>query len=208
MRCIENAVIGTAVPESDMIANAVSARLIACDVVDTGAGGRSAVRHASGDTRHLEERVLSPPDAAKHPATMRTRELAEVLLVDDDEDATEILAEALQAVGYRTRVAPDGLQGLARLDEGFPDLIVLDVEMPRLDGPGMALQMLLRDAGRERIPVLLCSGVLSLADLASQVGTPYFLPKPFTLDGILSLVARVLVERTPLHHHQTETRSQ
>jgi DNA-binding NtrC family response regulator len=130
----------------------------------------------------------------------RLREPVEVLLVADAADATELLADALQAEGYRVRTAGDGQNGLFCLDEALPSVIVLDVEMPRLNGPGMALQMFLTDAGRERIPIILCSGILNLAGIALQVGTPYFLAKPYTLDAMMKLVAQVVVERTPPTH--------
>jgi DNA-binding NtrC family response regulator len=154
----------------------------------------------SGATMTLSpyEAALSPaPDGKQQDEVLRFLKPAELLLVDDDADGAEILAEAFQQEGYKVRMAGDGHQGLASLDEGFPDLVVLDVEMPSLDGPGMVLQMFVRDLGREKIPILLCSGVLNLSGVASRVGTPYFLAKPYTLDAMLDLVAKALEERTP-----------
>jgi DNA-binding NtrC family response regulator len=144
---------------------------------------------------------MTPEVYQQQGQVMRLLTLAELLLVDDDVDAAETLADVFQQEGYKVRIAGDGLQGLARLDEGFPDLVVLDVEMPSLDGPGMALQMFLRDRGRETIPILLCSGIMNLSGVASRVGTPYFLAKPYTLDVMLNLVAKALVERTPPGNH-------
>ena len=92
-------------------------------------------------------------------------------------------------------MAGDGQKGLARIDQSLPDLIVLDVEMPVLDGPAMALQMFLADGGTERIPILLCSGALNLPNVAAQVGTAYFLAKPYTFEAMFHLVARALTER-------------
>jgi DNA-binding NtrC family response regulator len=125
------------------------------------------------------------------------RRSSEILLVDDDTDTTDILTEALEAVGYRVRLAQDGQEGLAHLEKGFPDMVVLDVEMPVLDGPTMAKRMFLKNLGREKIPILLCSGILNLQIVAARVGTPYFLGKPYTLDAMLKSVARVLLERIP-----------
>jgi FixJ family two-component response regulator len=72
---------------------------------------------------------------------------------------------------------------------------VLDVDMPVLGGPGMAHQMLLHDAGEESIPIILMSGRADLPRIARQMGTPYFLAKPPTLDAFLTLLARTLRER-------------
>jgi CheY-like chemotaxis protein len=138
---------------------------------------------------------------ATHHHVERDPRPATLLLVDDDEDAVEVLSDALEAEGYLIRIAHDGEGGLASLDEGgYPDMVLLDVEMPVLTGPEMALQMFIRDVGRENIPILLCSGVLNLEGVAAEVGTPYFLGKPYTLEAVLDLVARVLVERqAPTH---------
>src|SRR5579859_8176747 len=122
---------------------------------------------------------------------------AEILLVDDDADAADVLMDALEAAGYRVRVAHDGQEGLDRLEEGYPDMVVLDVEMPKLTGPEMAMQMFVKNLGKEKIPILLCSGVLNLHGIASRVGTPYFIGKPYTLEAVLRLVAQVLIERKP-----------
>jgi CheY-like chemotaxis protein len=122
---------------------------------------------------------------------------AELLLVDDDADAAEVLMDALEAEGYRVRMAHEGQEGLDRLEDGYPDMVVLDVEMPKLTGPEMAMQMFVKDLGKEKIPILLCSGILNLQGIASRVGTPYFLAKPYTLEAMLRFVAQVLVERKP-----------
>ena len=123
--------------------------------------------------------------------------MADILIVDDDEDTAEALSELLLLYGHRLRVAHDGLEGLRCLDERLPDLVLLDVEMPRLSGPGMAYQMFLRDLGRERIPIVLLSGLLDLSEVASAVGTPYFLGKPYSIDAVLALIARALEEKAP-----------
>jgi CheY-like chemotaxis protein len=123
--------------------------------------------------------------------------MALLLIVDDDEDTVDILTEILLDEGHRILVARDGLQGLERLRSAPVDLILLDVEMPRLTGPGMAYQLFLRDAGDEKIPIVLVSGVLDLSRVADAVGTPYFLAKPYALAALLALIQRALAERTP-----------
>ncbi len=123
--------------------------------------------------------------------------MADMLVVDDDFDTAEALSDFLLMYGHRLRMACDGVEGLRCLDERLPDLVLLDVEMPRLNGPGMAYQMFLRDLGRERIPIVLLSGLLTLSEVAAAVGTPYFLGKPYSIDAALALIARALEERTP-----------
>lgn len=121
--------------------------------------------------------------------------MAEILLVDDDVSLAETVRDILCDLGHRVRVAHDGQAGLAELDKGLPDLLLLDIEMPVLDGPGMAYEMLIHDAGRERIPIVLVSGYVGLREVADRIGTPYAAGKPCGLDELLGLVERALRER-------------
>jgi CheY-like chemotaxis protein len=128
--------------------------------------------------------------------------MAEVLVVDDDPDAAEAFAEVLQCEGHHVRLAYDGEEGIREARSLLPDLVLLDVDMPMLDGPGMAQLMLVYNMGLEQVPIILVSGVPNLRDVAKRVGTPYFLAKPFTCTRLLDLVGRALTEgvagRTPM----------
>ncbi|WP_437523424.1 response regulator [Sorangium sp. So ce726] len=121
--------------------------------------------------------------------------MADLLLVDDSHDINEAMEMLLTAEGHRVRIATDGKAGLRALEERFPDLIVLDVEMPELDGPGMACRMLIENSGREKIPIVFVSGVEGLHEIARRIGTPYMLGKPCDPDKLLSMLARALEER-------------
>jgi CheY-like chemotaxis protein len=78
------------------------------------------------------------------------------------------------------------------------DLILLDVEMPRLTGPEMAYRLFVLDAGKEKIPIVLLSANLDLPRVAATVvGTPYCLAKPYPIDDLFSpfLVDRASARR-------------
>lgn len=84
--------------------------------------------------------------------------MANVLIVDDDLDITDASRDLLESHGHHIRVGHTGQEGLLSLASGpLPDCVLLDVDMPVLNGPGMAHQMLLQDAGKERIPIVLVS---------------------------------------------------
>lgn len=121
--------------------------------------------------------------------------MADLLVVDDDPDAAEALAEALHFDGHQVRVAFNGEEGFRLMAERMPALLLLDVEMPVLDGPGMSLRMILHDAGMEKVPVLLISGITELHEVACRVGTQYFLSKPYRFEELLTRVERALRER-------------
>lgn len=121
--------------------------------------------------------------------------MADVLIVDDDADLAYLLRRRLRLDGYRVRTACDGLEGLARLNERMADVVVLDVEMPGLTGPEVALRMFLRNCGLENIPVVLASGAANLPAIARSVGTPYVVPKPYSMSDIRETIDRALRER-------------
>jgi CheY-like chemotaxis protein len=123
--------------------------------------------------------------------------MAEMLIVDDNEDIRGLLAVILESAGHQVREASDGREGLDRVAEQRPDLILLDVEMPILTGPEMAYGLFLRNRGDEMIPIVLLSGIVGLSTVAATVGTPYFLPKPYDPERLLRLIDRALHDRTP-----------
>jgi CheY-like chemotaxis protein len=121
--------------------------------------------------------------------------MADVMVVDDDGSVAEAVADVLAGDGHEVRIAADGAAALQLLSERLADLIVLDVEMPVLTGPEMAGRCLIEDAGRERIPIVLLSGVKNLREVAALVGTPYALSKPCPVDGLLAMTRKALRER-------------
>jgi DNA-binding NtrC family response regulator len=123
--------------------------------------------------------------------------MADLLVIDDDGDLGELLTDLLVAQGHTVRLGRDGMEGLALLAARLPDLVLLDVEMPRLTGPEMSYRMIVNDAGQEQLPIILISGIPNLARTAEMVGTPYFLSKPYGLDDVTRVIERALQERRP-----------
>ncbi len=121
--------------------------------------------------------------------------MADVLIVDDEADLAWILAEELRADGHQVRTACDGEEGLRLLRERMPDAVLVDVEMPRLDGPAMVYQMFVRNCGMENVPIIVSSGIRDVTSVAKRIGTPYFVSKPFDTEQLLAMVRRAVAER-------------
>lgn len=124
--------------------------------------------------------------------------MANILIVDDDLDIADFSRELLESAGHRIRVGHNGEEGLVSLSTGpLPDCLLLDLDMPVLNGVGMAHEMLLHDAGEEKIPIVLVSGRNDLSTVAARMGTPYFIRKASDGYGeaLLKLVDRALLER-------------
>lgn len=127
--------------------------------------------------------------------------MADLLIVDDNEEIASLLEIIMADAGHSVRTAYNGAEGLHALEERLPDLVVMDVEMPVLDGPGMIYRMLVEDCGKECLPVVLVSGASDLGQIGRRVGTPYVLAKPFDPLALIDLTARALRERLPPTPH-------
>ncbi len=112
-----------------------------------------------------------------------------VLVVDDERTIRELVVEVLRDEGYAAVGAADGRAALEAMEEVEPDLVLMDVMMPGLDGRGAYLAMRARPQGLS-VPVVLLSAVADPARLPPGVAA--FLPKPFDLEQLLALVARLL----------------
>jgi two-component system response regulator MprA len=108
-----------------------------------------------------------------------------ILVVDDNPAMRELLVATLVEGGYAVRGVADGLAALAILDGWAPDLVVTDVRMPGLDGPGLLAAIRAR---RWCLPVVLTSTVWPDPPV---VGAP-FVPKPVDVPEFLALVDRLV----------------
>jgi DNA-binding response OmpR family regulator len=127
-----------------------------------------------------------------------------VLIVDDEPDVLLILRVNLEAEGYQTALAADGETALRRIADERPDLILLDVMMPVMDGWGV-LEALARDIFNHRVVVV--SAKASDRDMrrALELGASAYLSKPFDPDELIEVVGRVL-SSTPaqVEEHRAE----
>ncbi|HEX4179652.1 MAG TPA: response regulator [Caulobacteraceae bacterium] len=118
-----------------------------------------------------------------------------ILVVEDDPMMLELICTRLSLAGYRTAHARDGHEGLDRLRDQKFDAMILDINMPRLDGFGVLEQM---KAVGNRTPTMVLTARNQSADVqrAIQLGARDFLSKPFEDQKLLSRVAR-LTRPTP-----------
>lgn len=126
-------------------------------------------------------------------ATMNNKPLepqkATILVVDDDERNLRLLDSLLQAAGYRTALAATGREALQRVAENLPDLILLDVMMPEMDG-WTVLATLKADEVTRDIPVVMVSFVADAA-LGASLGAAESLPKPVDWPRLRSVLDRI-----------------
>ena len=116
---------------------------------------------------------------------------ARVLVVDDDAGLRDFIRSNLEADGYAVREAASADEGLAALDEEPPDLILLDVQMPKMDGWEM-LRRVQERHGVEAIPVIMYSGKLDQAGEAESRGAQAFIGKPLDPARLLAATKQLL----------------
>lgn len=119
-----------------------------------------------------------------------------ILVADDEVDVRELVTYRLTRSGYGVVEAADGEQALQLAEERLPDLAVLDVMMPKLDGYEVTSKMR-ADQRLERIPVILLTARAQEADVSRgfEVGADDYLRKPFNPDELVARVRAVLGRR-------------
>jgi DNA-binding response OmpR family regulator len=113
------------------------------------------------------------------------RRTGDVLIVEDDDTIRAMLADTLSAEGFHIREAADGLAGIVAARLRRPDVIVLDLMMPRLDGNGV-LEALAADEHLGQVPVIVTSAYPKRLRPTGQVRK--VMPKPFDLWELLDSV--------------------
>jgi CheY-like chemotaxis protein len=114
-----------------------------------------------------------------------------VLVIDDDRSIRELLSLHLANRGYDVAVAEDAVVGGRLALSARPQLIIIDVNMPYLDGPEFVAAMR-SDPQTKDIPVVFLSSDPDLGDRAAQLGAVACLAKPIMADRLLDVVARVV----------------
>jgi two-component system response regulator MprA len=117
-----------------------------------------------------------------------------VLIAEDDRAVRTALTRALELEGYRVTTVPDGAAALELLESERPDVVVLDVMMPNVDGLSVCRRMRARG---DLTPVLLLTARVEVSDRVQglDAGADDYLPKPFAVDELLARL-RALVRRS------------
>jgi CheY-like chemotaxis protein len=114
--------------------------------------------------------------------------MARVLVVDDDESVREYIDMALGDIGHEVFSAEHGIAALALLQDSVPDVILLDMRMPEMDGWEFAKRY--HSQPGPKVPIVVMTAAQDAAERAAQVRADAYLSKPFDLDALYDCVAR------------------
>ena len=114
-----------------------------------------------------------------------------ILVVEDDADARSLLLFFLELEGWRVDTAADGQEAIYRLGRSVPDVMLLDLSMPRMDGWTVLARIAVEPAW-QTMPVVVMSADHRQRTVVSEFGVNEFLAKPFTMDRLRSTLRRIL----------------
>jgi DNA-binding NtrC family response regulator len=135
--------------------------------------------------------------------------IKQILVVDDEIGIRELLSEILFDEGYQVHLAENAEQARAYRNEHEPDLVLLDIWMPDIDGVTLLKEWVEQDLLTMPVVMMSGHGTIETAVEATRIGAVDFLEKPIGLQKLLSTIAKVLSEgalKPPLQ--QTEARNQ
>ncbi|KPV52746.1 histidine kinase [Kouleothrix aurantiaca] len=118
-----------------------------------------------------------------------------ILVVDDNRDILDLVQRVLITYGYDVVIARDGMEALQQETTSQPDLVVLDVNLPMLDG----WEVCRRIKARRAVPVLLLTVRAERADIerSHEAGADDHLPKPFDITEFLGRIKKLLAHPAP-----------
>lgn len=124
---------------------------------------------------------------------------ARILVIEDDPAITDFLAQSLVSAGHEVIGAHDGVEGLKALEREMPDAVVLDLNLPKLDGFGV-LKAMRETYGEAAPPVLVLTARNAPSDVSHCIalGAKDYLAKPFKGVQLLARVARLLLKSPSL----------
>lgn len=158
-----------------------------------GKGSRFTITlpwETAANTGSLPGRTTEGLSAGK-PGTERARRT--ILLVEDTEDVIILIGDYLEHAGYKVESARNGLDGIAQARKARPDLILMDIQMPDMDGLE-ATRQLRAEGGFERTPIIALTALAMPGDRerALAAGMDEYISKPVNLKSMLKIIQRFL----------------
>ena len=133
-----------------------------------------------------------------------------ILIVDDEEDVLELVRFNLEKNGYKVETAVSGEEAIAKARTKLPDLIILDLMLPGIDGLEVC-KKLKSDSKTENIPVIMLTAKIEEADIVTglELGAQHYITKPFSPKVLVARVRRILqktithsLEKSPIKIHE------
>jgi DNA-binding response OmpR family regulator len=120
---------------------------------------------------------------------MAKKNKLKILVIEDDEFSRDALAHLLSAEGYQTLSAHDGESGLAQAHDELPDLIIVDLDLPGINGK-QVIETIRGDGSLSETPILVVTGAEAKeAEMAVEAGANSYLTKPIEFDHLIGVLS-------------------
>jgi len=117
--------------------------------------------------------------------------MKKILVIDDNHEMVDLMRQRLEAKKFQVLTASEGVEGLAKAREEKPDLILLDIVMPVMDGY-VFIQEFKRDDSLKKIPVIILTAKGQLKDLFNVENMNNFISKPFEFDDLYAMIQKLI----------------
>jgi CheY-like chemotaxis protein len=122
--------------------------------------------------------------------------MARVLVIDDEPDVVRLILKVLSGRGHVAQTARDGASALALVMQEQPDVILLDSDLPKIDGAEVCRRIKI-DAATARIPiVMMTTSYIDIYDVGADGGPDAFVVRPFAREVLANVVDRILFRRS------------
>lgn len=115
-----------------------------------------------------------------------------ILVIDDEKDICSFLKNVLEESGYRAFVAYDGIEGLESIEQHNPNLIILDMNMPKMSGIEFYARLASVNQGVPQTPIIILSGHGEMKPIFENLHVAAFVTKPIVISDFLEVVQRAL----------------
>jgi adenylate cyclase len=121
--------------------------------------------------------------------------MARVLVIDDEPDAVRLILKVLSGRGHVVQTVRDGASALARVKQEPPEVILLDNDLPKIDGAEVC-RRIKTDPATARIPVvMMTSAYIDIYDVGADGGPDAFVVRPFAREVLANVIDRILFRR-------------
>jgi chemosensory pili system protein ChpA (sensor histidine kinase/response regulator) len=162
----------------------------------TGRRGRySTLSRAPQSQPQVRQRATAELRRKETESLATPRRVPVIQVVDDSLSVRKVLSAALEKAGFRVRTSKDGQEALEMVQQNPPDLLVMDIEMPRMDGYELTSILKSRESFRH-IPIVMLTSRAGLKhrQKAEEVGANGFLVKPYRENELLQIVSTLLTQ--------------
>ena len=118
--------------------------------------------------------------------------MKKILIIDDDPEIAELAKQRLEAHQYQVVMASDGEEGERIAVTQHPDMIILDIKMPKLDGYSF-VKNFKHDEAHKKIPIIIMTAFANMKDLFAMEGVDHYMVKPFKAEDLVHKVNECLL---------------